>query len=63
MQNFSELPLSPYTQKQLSINNFVTPTPVQDAAIPQALAGKDLLAHSLRGVTIRAECTSSSMCV
>jgi ATP-dependent RNA helicase RhlE len=49
MQNFSELPLSPYTQKQLSINNFVTPTPVQDAAIPQALAGKDLLALAQTG--------------
>ena len=49
MKNFSELPLSPYTQKQLSINNFVTPTPVQDAAIPQALAGKDLLALANTG--------------
>ena len=49
MQNFSELSLSPYTQKQLSIAKFITPTPVQDAAIPEALAGKDLLALAQTG--------------
>ncbi|MGH9538305.1 MAG: hypothetical protein ACRD3H_10290, partial [Terriglobales bacterium] len=41
MQSFSELPISPYTQERLSLAKFVTPTPIQAAAIPQALAGKD----------------------
>ena len=43
MQNFSELPISPYVQDRLSFAGFSIPTPVQAAAIPQALAGKDVL--------------------
>src|SRR6202049_3155036 len=49
MQSFSELPLSPYTQERLSSLNFSIPTPVQGAAIPQALAGKDVLATAQTG--------------
>src|ERR1700730_1624267 len=49
MQCFSELPLSPYTQERLSSLNFSIPTPVQAAAIPQALAGKDVLATAQTG--------------
>jgi ATP-dependent RNA helicase RhlE len=49
MQNFSELPLSPYMQQQLRQAQFVTPTPVQAAAIPQALEGKDILATAQTG--------------
>jgi ATP-dependent RNA helicase RhlE len=49
MQSFSELPLSPYTQERLSSLNFSIPTPVQAAAIPQALAGKDVLATAQTG--------------
>jgi len=49
MQSFSELPISPYTQERLSHAKFVTPTPVQAAAIPQALAGKDVLATAQTG--------------
>jgi len=46
---FSELPLSPALQKQLSDANFITPTPVQAAAIPPALEGRDILATAQTG--------------
>jgi ATP-dependent RNA helicase RhlE len=49
MQSFPELPISPYTQERLSSLNFSIPTPVQAAAIPQALAGKDVLATAQTG--------------
>jgi ATP-dependent RNA helicase RhlE len=49
MQSFTELPLSPYTQERLSSLNFSIPTPVQAAAIPQALVGKDVLATAQTG--------------
>ena len=49
MQSFSELPISPYTQERLSSLNFSIPTPVQAAAIPQALSGKDILATAQTG--------------
>src|SRR6202158_1909191 len=49
MQSFSELPLSAYTQERLSSLNFSIPTPVQAAAIPQGLAGKDVLATAQTG--------------
>jgi len=49
MQNFSELPISPYVQDRLSLAHFSVPTPVQAAAIPQALAGKDVLATAQTG--------------
>jgi ATP-dependent RNA helicase RhlE len=49
MQNFSELPISPYVQDRLSVAGFSVPTPVQAAAIPQALAGKDVLATAQTG--------------
>jgi hypothetical protein len=49
MQSFTELPLSPYTQERLAQANFSTPTPIQAAAIPQALAGKDVLATAQTG--------------
>ena len=49
MQSFTELPISPYTQERLSSLNFSIPTPVQAAAIPQALAGKDILATAQTG--------------
>src|SRR5260221_6734672 len=41
---FSELPISDYTKERLSSARFTTPTPVQAAAIPMALEGKDVLA-------------------
>jgi ATP-dependent RNA helicase RhlE len=49
MQNFSELPISQYTKDRLAANEFSVPTPVQAAAIPQALAGKDVLATAQTG--------------
>src|ERR1700730_2841231 len=49
MQNFSELQISNYTKERLSLANFSTPTPVQAAAIPQALEGKDVLATAQTG--------------
>jgi ATP-dependent RNA helicase RhlE len=49
MQNFSELPISAYVKDRLSFAGFSTPTPVQTAAIPQALSGKDVLATAQTG--------------
>jgi ATP-dependent RNA helicase RhlE len=49
MQSFTELPISPYTQERLSLAKFSTPTPIQAAAIPRALAGKDVLATAQTG--------------
>ncbi len=49
MQNFSELPISAYIQDRLSFAGFSIPTPVQTAAIPQAIAGKDVLATAQTG--------------
>jgi ATP-dependent RNA helicase RhlE len=49
MQSFSELPISTYLQDRISSSGFTTPTPVQAAAIPLALAGKDVLATAQTG--------------
>jgi ATP-dependent RNA helicase RhlE len=49
MQSFSELPISSYLQDRIAAGGFVTPTPVQAAAIPLALAGKDVLATAQTG--------------
>jgi ATP-dependent RNA helicase RhlE len=49
MQNFSELSLSPSLKDRLVAGRFTTPTPVQAAAIPLALEGKDVLATAQTG--------------
>ncbi len=49
VQNFSELSISAYMKDRLSRAGFSTPTPVQAAAIPQALEGKDVLATAQTG--------------
>src|SRR5437868_14045163 len=49
MQNFSELSISPALKDRLVAARFTTPTPVQAAAIPQALEGKDILATAQTG--------------
>jgi ATP-dependent RNA helicase RhlE len=49
MQNFSDLQISSYTKERLASVHFSTPTPVQAAAIPQALEGKDVLATAQTG--------------
>ena len=46
---FTELPISPYLQDRLAAAKFINPTEVQAAAIPQALAGKDILATAQTG--------------
>src|SRR5712691_10625485 len=49
MQIFAELPISTYVKERLSAARFSTPTPVQAAAIPHALEGKDVLATAQTG--------------
>jgi len=49
MQNFSELPISLYLKERLTSARFSVPTPVQAAAIPPALEGKDVLATAQTG--------------
>jgi ATP-dependent RNA helicase RhlE len=49
MQSFSELSISPSLKEKLQTSGFATPTPVQAAAIPQALEGKDLIATAQTG--------------
>lgn len=49
MTQFSELPLSAGLQQRLAAAQFTTPTPVQAAAIPHALEGKDVLATAQTG--------------
>ncbi|MGA8143271.1 MAG: DEAD/DEAH box helicase [Candidatus Acidiferrales bacterium] len=46
---FSQMPISAYTKERLASAGFTNPTPVQAAAIPQALAGKDVLATAQTG--------------
>jgi ATP-dependent RNA helicase RhlE len=46
---FFELNLSPSMQRQLTRANFVYPTPVQEAAIPPAMEGRDILATAQTG--------------
>ena len=49
MQSFSELVVSPSLKERLHAARFSVPTPVQAAAIPQALAGKDVVATAQTG--------------
>jgi ATP-dependent RNA helicase RhlE len=49
MQTFSELQVSNYLKERLAANEFSVPTPVQAAATPLALAGKDVLATAQTG--------------
>src|SRR5439155_18540541 len=46
---FSEMLISPYVKERLKAARFSVPTPVQAAAIPQALAGKDVVATAQTG--------------
>src|SRR5215467_13738635 len=46
---FSEMPLSAYMKERLAAAQFIVPTPVQGAAIPRTLEGKDLLATAQTG--------------
>ena len=49
MTSFTELPLSAALQQRLKASQFLIPTPIQSAAIPHALAGKDLMATAQTG--------------
>ena len=49
MNNFSDLPLSPLLQSNLAQHGFVQPTPVQALAIPQQLAGHDMVITAQTG--------------
>ena len=49
MKLFFELNLSQSMQQQLARANFVYPTPVQEAAIPPAMEGRDVLATAQTG--------------
>jgi len=49
MKCFSEMPFSAELQQKLANANFITPTPIQAATIPQAIAGKDILATAQTG--------------
>src|SRR5271165_3392121 len=49
MQSFTELSISPALKEKLIAARFSTPTPVQAAAIPQALEGKDVIATAQTG--------------
>ena len=54
MTTFSEMPLSAALQQRLAACQFLNPMPIQSAAIPHALAGKDLMAtaHTGTGKTL-----------
>jgi ATP-dependent RNA helicase RhlE len=47
--SFSEFSVSPSMKARLKAGKFLVPTPVQAAAIPQALEGKDLIATAQTG--------------
>ncbi|MGA8021453.1 MAG: DEAD/DEAH box helicase [Candidatus Acidiferrales bacterium] len=48
-ETFSQMAISAYSKERLAHAKFSIPTPVQSAAIPQALAGKDVLATAQTG--------------
>jgi ATP-dependent RNA helicase RhlE len=49
LKHFDELPMCSYVQERLAALRFSIPTPVQEAAIPPALQGKDVLATAQTG--------------
>ncbi len=49
MENFNSLGLPDYLMQALNYMKFTTPTPVQAAAIPPALEGKDILGSAQTG--------------
>ena len=49
MISFTELSLSSALQQRLAAAQFITPTPIQEQAIPCALEGKDVLATAQTG--------------
>lgn len=46
---FSKLKLRPQLQQALAVNNYITPTAIQEKVIPLVLEGKDVLARAQTG--------------
>src|SRR6476619_1543555 len=49
MTKFTELPLSSALQQKLAAAQFITPTPIQAAAIAPALEGRDVIGTAQTG--------------
>jgi ATP-dependent RNA helicase RhlE len=49
MTNFVDLVASPVLRRNLASANFTTPTPIQEQAIPAAIAGRDVVATAQTG--------------
>ena len=49
MDSFAELSLTSFLAARLQQAGFTSPTPIQKAAIPLALQGRDLLAQARTG--------------
>ena len=49
MENFNSFGLPEYLMQALTYMKFTTPTPIQAAAIPPALEGKDILGSAQTG--------------
>jgi ATP-dependent RNA helicase RhlE len=49
MKSFLEMPFSAELQKKLADAKFIQPTPIQAETIPQAMAGKDIMATAQTG--------------
>jgi len=49
VSTFKTLPISPYLQDRLQAAEFITPTEVQDAAIPHVVNGKNVVATAQTG--------------
>ncbi|MGQ0811960.1 MAG: DEAD/DEAH box helicase [Nitrospiraceae bacterium] len=49
MTTFTDFQLSPFLAQRLAQAGFTAPTPIQEAAIPPALAGRDVLAQAKTG--------------
>ena len=49
ISGFAQFDLNPKLLQALTRNNFTTPTPIQEAAIPLALAGRDVLGTAQTG--------------
>ena len=49
MKNFNELDIENKLKNSIKYSNFITPTPIQSQAIPNALEGKDVLGTAQTG--------------
>lgn len=49
MTSFTEMPFSAELQQRLAAAHFINPTPIQAETIPQAMAGKDIMATAQTG--------------